>query len=212
MGEGKVAEDALMFKLAGVGSRHGTTWFGRLGDVTKRPPMWAVIAGAIAVTGPRGRQAAFRGGVTFVAAAVAHLPLKLLCNRRRPPGAHRFTVSSSFPSGHCASELAFSMGAAQEVPWLIVPLYAATLAGEWSMVRSQAHYPSDIFAGAAVGIVVALVAQKVWPTQRSLAKGHHGLGPENVDDPASVRERRDADAGDRGPGPWRPAWLGRRRR
>jgi membrane-associated phospholipid phosphatase len=65
--------------------------------------------------------------------------------------------------------LAFSLGAAQEVPWLFVPLYAATLAGEWSLVRSRAHYPSDIFAGAAISVAVALVAQRVWPPHRTEA-------------------------------------------
>lgn len=183
----RVAEDALMTKLAGEGSRQGSTVFGKVGDITKRPPVWAVIAGVVALGGPRGRQAAFRGGVGYVAGAVAHMPVKLLVDRRRPPGAHRFTMTSSFPSGHCASELAFSIGAAQEVPWLILPLYAATLAAEWSMVRSQAHYPSDIFAGAAVGIAVAVLAQRVWPSQRTLAKDDQGVDAESGDDPGSRR-------------------------
>ncbi|MFN2504264.1 MAG: phosphatase PAP2 family protein, partial [Acidimicrobiales bacterium] len=47
-----------------------------------------------------------------------------------------------------------------------VPLYAATLAAEWSMVRSRAHYPSDILAGAAISVLVALVAWRVWPPHR----------------------------------------------
>ncbi len=177
MGDGRSAEDALMTKLAGEGSRHGSTLFGKAGDITKRPPMWGVFAAALALTGPTGRQAATRAGAIYVAAGVVHLPIKLLVHRSRPPGAHRMTLSSSFPSGHCASELAFSIGAAQEVPWLIVPLYAATLAAEWSMVRSQAHYPSDIFAGAAVGIAVAVVAQKLWPSYRSLRNDRPSVEP-----------------------------------
>lgn len=164
------AEDALMTKLAGDGSRHGSTLFGKIGDVTKRPPVWAGIAAILALTGPRGRQAARRASISYVSAAVAHLPMKLIIDRRRPPGAHRLTLTSSFPSGHCASELAFSIGAAQEIPWLIVPLYAATVAAEWSMVRSRAHYPSDIFGGSAVSIAVALVAQKFFPPHRVLRR------------------------------------------
>jgi len=97
----------------------------------------------------------------------------------RPPGASSHArigpITSSFPSGHRASELAFSLGAAQEVPWLIVPFYAATLAAEWSMVRSRAHYPSDIFAGAAVSVVVALVAWKVWPPHRLAGEAPDGV-------------------------------------
>jgi membrane-associated phospholipid phosphatase len=119
-------EDALMTKLVGTGSKQGSTWFGKAGDITKRPPVWAGMAAALAMTGPRGRQAAKRGAVSYVAGAGAHLAVKLVVGRSRPPGASRHTtigpITSSFPSGHCASELAFSLGAAQEVPWLIVPL------------------------------------------------------------------------------------------
>ncbi len=175
IGDKELSEDALMTRLVGQGSKHGSTWFGKAGDITKRPPVWAGIAAALAFTGPRGRQAAKRGAMSYVAAAAAHLAVKLVVGRSRPPGASSHTsigpVTSSFPSGHCASELAFSLGAAQEVPWLVVPLYAATIAAEWSMVRSRAHYPSDIFAGAAISVVVALVAWKVWPPHRLADEG-----------------------------------------
>jgi len=165
------AEDELMTRLVGGGARHGSTWFGRFGDIAKRPPVWVGIAGALALTGPRGRQAATRASVSYVAATLVHLAVKVVVGRSRPPGAEKHTsigpVTSSFPSGHCASELAFSIAAAQEVPWLFVPLYGATLAGEWSLVRSRAHYPSDIFAGAAISVAIALVAWKLWPPHRT---------------------------------------------
>ncbi len=64
-------EDALMSTLVGRGARHGTTWFGRIGDVTKRPPLWVAVAGGLAVAGRRGRQAAARGAAGYVAGAVA---------------------------------------------------------------------------------------------------------------------------------------------
>lgn len=170
MGDKESSEDALMTRLVGKGSKHGSTWFGKAGDITKRPPVWAGMAAALAMTGPGGRHAAKRGAVSYVAGAALHLAVKVAVRRDRPPGASSHTsvgpITSSFPSGHCASELAFSLGAAQEVPWLIVPLYGATLAAEWSMVRSRAHYPSDILAGAAISVVVAFVAWKVWPPHR----------------------------------------------
>ncbi len=160
-----------METLVGKGAKHGSTSFGRFGDITRRPPVWMGIAGALTMAGPSGRRAAVRGSVSYVAGAAAHLAVKMAVGRARPTGASKFAsigpVTSSFPPGHCASELAFSLGAAQEVPWLIVPLYAATVAAEWSMVRSRAHYPSDIFAGAAIAVGVALVSRKVWPAHRS---------------------------------------------
>lgn len=179
-------EDGLKGRLVGGGSKRGATWLGRAGDIAKRPPVWAGIAGALAVTGPRGRDAAFRGGVSYLAGTLCHLPVKVLVERPRPPGASRLAsfgpVTSSFPSGHCAGELAFSLGAAQEIPWLFVPLYAATLTAEWSLVRSRAHYPSDVFAGAAISTAVALAAWKMWPPQRSRvaaarASGRPSPGP-----------------------------------
>lgn len=164
-------EDALMKEFVGKGAAHGSTWLGRFGDVAKQPPAWAAIAGALAITGPRGRQAALRGGVNYVIAAALHLPMKAVIDRDRPAKSSGLpkvgSLMSSFPSGHCASELAFSIGAAQEIPILFVPLYAATLAAEWSLVRSRSHYPSDVFGGAAIAIAVSLATWKLWPPQRS---------------------------------------------
>lgn len=160
-----------MTRLAGEGARHGTSWLGRLGDHTKRPSLWAGVALALAMSGGRGRNAAVRGAVGYVAGGLVHLPVKVAVDRGRPPGAARLArigpVTSSFPSGHCASELGFSIAAAQEVPWLFAPLYTATLAAEWALVRSRAHYPSDIFGGAAISIAVAFVLAKVWPPHRT---------------------------------------------
>lgn len=172
-------EDSLMTKLVGEGSRHGSTWFGKVGDITKRPPVWAGIAGVLAMTGPRGRRAATRGSLGYLAGVAAQLAVKLMVGRSRPPGAGKHTsvgpLTSSFPSGHCASELAFSLVAAQEIPWLFPPLYTATLAGEWSLIRSRAHYPSDLFAGAAVSGAVALVAWRVWPPRRVMGGKDKGV-------------------------------------
>lgn len=167
-----------MARLVGDGARHGTTLFGRFGDVTKLPVVWAGIALVLALSGRRGRNAATRGCVGYVAGALVQLPVGMAVNRRRPAGAARLAVvgpvTSSFPSGHCASELGFSLGAAQEIPWLFVPLYTATLAAEWALVRCRAHYVSDIFGGAAISVVVALAMSRAWPSQRSRSEEQAG--------------------------------------
>lgn len=168
MGRAQRAEDVLMTKMVKEGSRQGVTRFGKVADKLKRPPTWAAIAGAIAVTGPRGRSAAVRGSACYLAAALAHLPLKALVGRKHPRGSSRVArvgpVTSSFPSGHAAGELAFSLGAAQEIPALLIPLYAATAASEWSLLRARSHYLSDVIAGAALAVGVAAAAWKLWPT------------------------------------------------
>ena len=162
------AEDNLVTEMVGEGSRKGSTFFGRAGDVIRRPPMWAVIAAGLSATGERGRRAALRGSVCYLSASAVHLPIKALVGRRHPPGSARHQAgpfTSSFPSGHAASDLAFVFGAAQDLPRVFVPLSACTLAVHWSLVRKRAHYPSDVIAGGALGIAVALAVWKLWPPE-----------------------------------------------
>ncbi|HEX2272274.1 MAG TPA: phosphatase PAP2 family protein [Acidimicrobiales bacterium] len=172
------AEDALVARVVGKGSRKGSSLFGRAGDIIQRPPAWAGLAALLSVTGERGRRAALRGGLCYLSAALAHVPIKALVGRRHPPGAARHQLgpmTSSFPSGHAASDLAFAIGAAQELPLTFLPLSACTMAVHWSLVRKRAHYPSDVLVGGALGIAVALAAWKVWPPRRS-----HDGNPSNV--------------------------------
>jgi undecaprenyl-diphosphatase len=126
-----------------------------------------VAAGLALGGGSRGKRAAVRGVVCYsIAALVANLGIKPWVGRSRPPGAGEGRpgpVTSSFPSGHTATDLAFSLGVAQEIPVLFIPFTAATMAAHWSMVRSRGHYPSDIFVGGIVGIAVALAAWRLWP-------------------------------------------------
>ena len=163
----KVAEKAAV-SLLPRRERRGSTWFGRLGDFTQQPPVWAALATGLAIAGrSRGRRAAGRGVVCYgVAAVVANLAIKPWVGRSRPPGAGEARpgpVTSSFPSGHTATDLAFSLGVTQEIPALFIPFTVATMAAHWSMVRSRGHYPSDILVGGVVGISVAFAAWRLWP-------------------------------------------------
>ena len=148
-------------------ARRGATWFGRLGDIAQQPPVWAALAAVLTLGGrSRGRRAAVRGSVCYgVAAVVANVAIKPWVGRSRPPGAGEGRpgpVTSSLPSGHTATDLAFSLGVAQEIPALFIPLTVVTMAAHWSMVRSRGHYPSDVLVGGVVGIGVALAAWTLW--------------------------------------------------
>jgi membrane-associated phospholipid phosphatase len=145
--------------------------------------VWGGVAALLAVRGgDRGRRAALRGSVCYgVTAVVANLVIKPLVRRGRPPaaGQHRIgPITTSFPSGHAATDLAFTLAAAQEIPSLFLVLAPATLAAHWSLVRSRGHYPSDVFFGGVLAVVVALIAWVVWPP------AHRKQSRETTDDDA----------------------------
>jgi membrane-associated phospholipid phosphatase len=186
------AEDALVSRMIGKGSRKGSTWFGRAGDIIQCPPAWAGLAALISATGRNGRRAALRGSACYLSTALAHLPIKAIVGRRHPPGAALRQLgpfTSSFPSGHAASDLAFVLGASQERPLLFFPLSAATMAVHWSLVRKRAHYPTDVLVGGALGIAVAAAAWKLWPPQRRAEENIPGSQATPEDGPAGGSAR-----------------------
>jgi membrane-associated phospholipid phosphatase len=158
---GRQREERLMRRLVGIGAARGDSFPSRAGDVSRQPAVWAGFAVALALTGPRGRRAVLRGGTCSAVASLIHLPIKVVIGRSRPRGARALGTersTSSFPSGHTASDLSFTLGAAQEIPGLIVPLSLATLGSHWSLVRSRIHYPGDIIGGGAIAVAVTAAA------------------------------------------------------
>ncbi len=143
----------------------------RMGRLTQQPLSWVGAATLLAAGGgAKGRRAALRGAVCYTTTSVvANLVIKPLIQRRRPPEARRRPVSpitSSFPSGHAASDLAFACGVGHELPALF-PLFAlVTSTAHWSLVRSRSHYLSDVPAGGVLGIAAASTIKRLWPTAR----------------------------------------------
>ena len=130
--------------------------------------LWLGIAGVLALCGrQQGRRAAGRGIVALtIAAALANGPAKLLVRRRRPllgsrPTLIRMPRSTSFPSGHSAAAFAFATGASAELPVLAPPLLALAGAVAYSRVHTGVHYPSDVAAGAVVGIGSGALATRL---------------------------------------------------
>jgi undecaprenyl-diphosphatase len=71
------------------------------------------------------------------------------------PGGH------SFPSGHAAGSFAFAGFVAVRLPrWtLVAGIYAAIVA--WSRCALGVHYPSDVIAGALLGMTIGVVVGHV---------------------------------------------------
>ena len=144
------------------------TVLGRVARIVEQPPFWGGVATALAVKGgTRGRQVAMRGSVCYVVAAfIANIVIKPLVYRRQPQGAGEGRITpytSSFPSGHTASDSAFVFSVAQELLLLALPLATAATASHWSLIRSEKHHVSDVLAGGAIGLGVAYIVWKAWP-------------------------------------------------
>ena len=67
-------------------------------------------------------------------------------------GDSKESSESSFPSGHTAGAVAVAHALAREYPKLAVPAYGAAAAVAAIQVPRCKHYPSDLAAGALVGL------------------------------------------------------------
>jgi YegS/Rv2252/BmrU family lipid kinase len=133
-----------------------------------RSALWLGIASALALLGGRrGRRAALRGALAIgVASGTVNGPLKMLAGRPRPdlgrvPQARalvRRPRSFSFPSGHSASAFAFATAVGAELPILVAPLAVLAGAVAYSRIHSRVHYPSDVLAGASLGVLAGLAS------------------------------------------------------
>lgn len=139
---------------------------GRLGIVGRHPLAWITATTILASTGVRGRRAAAKAvSCYFAGALVGNVPKVLF---RRPQPRYRKPkkpeiVRGSFPSGHSAAEVAYVIGAAQELPLSLLPLGTMATVGAWSLVRSGKHFVSDTLVGGMLGALVALCAYKMSP-------------------------------------------------
>jgi undecaprenyl-diphosphatase len=133
-------------------------------EAAESTKLWCGAAAAMAwLGGWRGRRAAAAGlAALTVAQLVSNGLCKQLADRPRPPKewfphdeVHDRPGSSSFPSGHTAAAVAFTAAVAPTWPAVgaLCALPAAMVALE--RVQSGAHYPSDVAAGAAIGLASA---------------------------------------------------------
>jgi membrane-associated phospholipid phosphatase len=135
--------------------------------------LWGFIGGCLLLTNrPRLQRAALRGLLAIsMASPMANIVGKQAFGRTRPlsdiiPDARRGRQSSSpsFPSGHTASAVAFAIAVGTDTPRQIgfgVGTLAAAVAV--SRVYVGAHYPGDVLAGAACGLVAGRLARRLLP-------------------------------------------------
>ncbi|OLT46751.1 glycerophosphatase [Saccharomonospora sp. CUA-673] len=154
--------------------------------------LWWAVAGLLATRKGAYRRGALRGlGSVGIASLSASFVAKELLPRRRPASSQvpehrrllRRPTSSSLPSGHAASAAAFVTGVALEAPTMGLALLPLAAAVSYSRVHTGAHWPSDIGAGAGIGIGAALVTRRWWPVRddRPGRTAHRAEAPLMVD-------------------------------
>jgi undecaprenyl-diphosphatase len=104
-----------------------------------------------------------RVGVAILVSESISGVLKEWSRRDRPPVADPdptplvdLPVTFSFPSGHATVSFACATTLALAVPRLSWPLFALATLISFSRVYVGVHYPFDVLAGAALGVVIAI--------------------------------------------------------
>jgi undecaprenyl-diphosphatase len=142
-----------------------------LSEVGNHSALWHAINLLQATSGdPVTRRAALRRSAIQVGEqALVNGPVKMLFRRSRPdhvndhPHDLRQPRTSSFPSGHasagfCAAMLLSTDNHHDEI-W-----FGLASAVAWSRVHVGVHHPSDVVGGAVIGVVLARVAGRLWPS------------------------------------------------
>ena len=75
-----------------------------------------------------------------------------------------FSGNASMPSGHTSAAFGFAASLAEDVHplWAKIGLYTLATGTAWSRVYNNAHWTSDVVAGAVVGIVSAKLVRGSW--------------------------------------------------
>ncbi|MGW7099517.1 phosphatase PAP2 family protein [Streptomyces sp. NPDC054838] len=164
----RAAERRLTRRMAGWDSLWARRLLPAVEDAAQHTKLWWGVAVVLAVAGGRRGRRAAAAGLTGMAVAelLSNGVAKQLVPRDRPPEEwfHADEVrdrpdSSSFPSGHTAAAVAFTAAVADKWPRAGALCLVATAAVAVERVHSGAHYPSDVAAGAAIGLMARSVAR-----------------------------------------------------
>jgi membrane-associated phospholipid phosphatase len=130
--------------------------------------VWALAGASGAALDPARRRYWLVAAATGPAAVGVNFAVKVAVGRQRPlieehPPLASAPTKLSFPSAHATSSLAGATALARVEPKLRAPLYA--LAGAICVGRPYLgmHYPSDVLAGAALGLLIGRAVPGLGP-------------------------------------------------
>ncbi len=116
-------------------------------------PLVGAQMALLTLQGRDGRVAAIAGVKSVVVTGAITMAIKKTFLRRRPyPNDDQF---GTFPSGHTSTSFAMAGITGAAHPNLRVPALLAASGVGWSRIKVRAHHWQDVFAGAALGLVVS---------------------------------------------------------
>ncbi len=126
---------------------------------------YALMLALLVFGGERGLQTTLRMALVGLVSVLLYRALKRWTRRPRPYARHQGIAAHiaaldefSFPSGHTLHAVSFSLVAISWYPGLAVVLLPFTLLVAASRVILGVHYPSDVLAAVALGVLLALPA------------------------------------------------------
>ena len=136
----------------------------RLGDGS----LWYALI--VAVAAFDAMRVALAMAMSGTLGALLYRTLKTRLVRERPFISHASIVCGaapldrySFPSGHTLHAVNFTILAGAQYPWLLPALVPLALAMAASRVVLGLHYPSDVAAGAVIGVALGLTTLYLAP-------------------------------------------------
>jgi undecaprenyl-diphosphatase len=133
--------------------------------------VWHLLGAARSLAPGRGPADAARFSLTMgVESALVNGPVKALFGRIRPydddvvrPHRLRRPRTSSFPSGHASAAFtAAALLSDDASPLAAAGVYAVAAVVSASRVHVRIHHPSDVVAGALLGVALGRIALRVW--------------------------------------------------
>ncbi|MDP1821349.1 MAG: phosphatase PAP2 family protein [Acidimicrobiales bacterium] len=158
---GRVLETVLLHGLR-PGRRSTRRTARVVSEVTRGGRLWFGITAAGAAA-PHTRAAGRDGVAAWTLASGAAFGIKSLVQRRRPVLVRTIgasTSSSSMPSSHTAGAFAYATAATLRAPAMGVVLVPLAVATGWSRAATARHFPTDVAAGAVLGVVVGACAHR----------------------------------------------------